>query len=380
MDLLLLLIYGGICTAIFKIFRIPLNKWTVPTAILGGVVLVGALVFLMNYNHPYAKHAKEFFVSVPIVPDVSGTVIAVEVEPNTPLQQGDVLFRIDPKPYELAVERLRAQLAEARQDVAQNRAAVNSAEARVAAAKADRDRAKQAFERYEKGARRGGGQVFSEVDIENRRQLYLGAEAAVNVAAADLERARLEYESQVDGVDTRVARFEADLKAAEYDLERTVVRAPSAGFATQVALRPGMRAVTLPLRPAMVFIPEQERLLVGMFWQNSLLRMREGFEVEVSLDSVPGHIFKGRVRQILPAMSEGDLQSSGNLVSANRVAAHGFALATVELTDESLDDYQLPHGVQGKMAIFSDRLTHVAVMRKILLRMVGWLNYVFPVK
>ena len=50
MDLLLILTYTALCIAVFKIFNIPLNKWTVPTAGLGGVVLVGTLVLLMNYN------------------------------------------------------------------------------------------------------------------------------------------------------------------------------------------------------------------------------------------------------------------------------------------------------------------------------------------
>ena len=46
MDLLLLLIYAGLCVVIFKVFNVPLNKWTVPTAALGGVILVGGLVLL----------------------------------------------------------------------------------------------------------------------------------------------------------------------------------------------------------------------------------------------------------------------------------------------------------------------------------------------
>ena len=210
MDLLLLLTYAGICTAIFKIFKIPLNKWTVPTAILGGFVLVGALVFLMNYNHPYAKFAKEFFVSVPIVPDVSGTVISVEAEPNVPLKKGDVLFRIDPIPYELAVARMQAQLADAKQGVELNRATVDAAESRVVEVTADRDRARQTYDRYRKGAGKGGGQVFSEQDVEVRRQNYLAAEAQLKTAKSDLEKAQLDYESQIDGVDTRVAQLEAE--------------------------------------------------------------------------------------------------------------------------------------------------------------------------
>ena len=74
MDLLLILTYTAICVAVFKIFRIPLNKWTVPTAALGGVVLIGALIFLMNYNHPYSEVARSYFVSTPIVPANGGGV------------------------------------------------------------------------------------------------------------------------------------------------------------------------------------------------------------------------------------------------------------------------------------------------------------------
>jgi multidrug resistance efflux pump len=72
MDLLLILTYTAICIAIFKIFKIPLNKWTVPTAVLGGIVLVGGLVFLMNYNHPHSRTAFRAFVTTPIIPNVKG--------------------------------------------------------------------------------------------------------------------------------------------------------------------------------------------------------------------------------------------------------------------------------------------------------------------
>jgi multidrug resistance efflux pump len=149
---------------------------------------------------------------------------------------------------------------------------------------------------------------------------------------------------------------------------------------TQVALRPGVMAANFPLRPAMVFIPDQRRMIAASFWQNSLQRMKPGFQSEVILDSVPGHVFQGQVSQILPAMSEGDIQSGGNLVSAKNLAAHSRALAIIEL-EEYLDAYALPRGVQGKAIIVSDSdPLHVSLIRRILLRMMGWLNYVFPIK
>ena len=58
MELLLILTYTAICIAIFKIFKLPLNKWTVPTAALGGVIIIGVLVLVMNYNHPYSNMAR----------------------------------------------------------------------------------------------------------------------------------------------------------------------------------------------------------------------------------------------------------------------------------------------------------------------------------
>ena len=379
MDLLLILTYAGLCVAIFKIFNIPLNKWTVPTAILGGIALIGTLLLLMNYNHPYGKHAKEVFVTVPIIPAVSGLVISVDAQPNQPLKQGDLLFRIDPKPFQLRADKLRAQLAEAEQLVAQNQAGLSAAMARVDKAKAERDRTRTSFQRYAKGNKQGAGRVFSEQEVENRRQLYLAAEAALEVAQAEQQRAQLAYESQIDGVNTRVAQLHAQLQAAMYDLQRTEVRAPSDGYVTQLALRPGMMATQLPLRPALVFVPKQPRRIAASFWQNSLARMEPNSEAEVILDALPGQVFKGRLVQLLPAMTEGEVQSGGTLVSAARLAAPGRAVGIIEL-DESLDDYQLPLGVQGKAAVYTAHFSHVSVIRRVLLRMVGWINYAFPIK
>lgn len=317
MDLLLILTYTAICVVIFKVFKIPMNKWTVPTAVLGGVIIIGVLLMTMNYNHPYGKFAKEVFVSVPIVPPVKGIVVSVSAQANVKIKEGDVLFKVDPVPYELKVAGLTARLKAA------------------------------------------------EIDLKRAQKLY---------------KSRAGTQQNVDQATANVDSLNAQLGTAKYNLERTVVRAPSDGMVTQLALRPGVMAVPLPLRPAMLFIPDQGRDIAASFWQNSLLRMQPGYMAEVVIDGVPGHVFQGKVKTVLPAMSEGDIQYSGNLVSANRLAAHGRAIAIIEL-DEDLNDYNLPRGVQGKVAIISDHdILHVSIIRRVLLRMLGWINYVFPMK
>src|SRR5215510_11216474 len=131
MELLMILTYTAICVAVFKIFRIPVNKWTLPTAALGGIFLIAFILLIMNYNHPFSANARIYFVSTPIMPNLKGRVTEVPVEPNVLLKDGDVLFRIDPRPYQYAVDQKKALLAEAEQNVKQLKAAYDQATANV---------------------------------------------------------------------------------------------------------------------------------------------------------------------------------------------------------------------------------------------------------
>ena len=114
MELLLILTYTAICVAVFKIFNIPVNKWTLPTAALGGLFMIGVIMLVMNYNHPFTDNARIYFATTPIIADVKGRVIEVPVKANEMLKEGDVLFRIDPTSYQFEVDQRRAALVETR--------------------------------------------------------------------------------------------------------------------------------------------------------------------------------------------------------------------------------------------------------------------------
>ncbi|WP_394558727.1 HlyD family secretion protein [Aquipseudomonas alcaligenes] len=317
MDLLLVLTYTAICVAIFKIFKIPLNKWTVPTAVLGGVVIIGALIFTMNYNHPYSEVSRSYFISTPIVPAVSGMVIDVPVVGNRILEKGDVLFRMDPIPFESKVKSLKAQLVSARADQAR---------------------------------------------------------------ASELARRNVGNRRDVDLTTARVEDLQAQIIGAQYDLDSTVVRAPSKGYVTQVILRPGMRAVKMPLRPAMVFVPLEEHNYVAWMRQNSQLRLTQGDEAEIAFDGIPGEVFAAKVKMVLPVIAEGQMQPSGNLIGFTGSPPAGRVPVVLEVTDARFDQYRelMPGGAYGQAALYSKHFHHVAIMRKILLRMSSWMNYFFP--
>lgn len=316
MDLLLILTYTALCVVIFKVFKIPLNKWTVPTAVLGGVVMIGTLLLLMNYNHPYTETLRQYYVTTPIIPEVRGRVIEVTVNDNQPVRRGDVLFRIDPEPF---ADRVRGVTEELR---------------------------------------------AAEIELARAQQLFEG---------------RAGSEANRDQAAAKVANFKAKLDEAEFELEQTVVRAPDNGYVTQIALRPGMMAQPLSATSTLTFVHEEPGVFVGWFRQNSLLRLEAGHSAEVALDALPGEIFEARIEKVFPVIGEGQIRPQADLLRYGSQLIPGRVAVALKITDPDFPQDKLPMGAFGQAAIYSDHFEHVGVMRKILLRMAGWMNYVFPI-
>jgi multidrug resistance efflux pump len=374
MEILLIALYVSFCWAVFKIFRLPLNKWTVPTAILGGVVMIGLILLVMNYNHPYSTLVRDYFVTTPIVPDVGGRVVEVTAKPDEPVKAGDVIFRLDPGPYAATVALREAELRAALQKVEQYEAQLSASGSESSRARADRDRSRDNYERRAKVGEAGG---FSVAQIENLRQVYLSDQAKLDAALAKETESLVQLATDASGDNVLVAQAKASLAQAQWELERTTYRAPTDGFVTQLLLRPGMMAQPLPLRPVGVFVHAEESRLIGAFWQNSLQRIAVGDEAEVIFRAVPGTVFKGKVEKVIPVLAQGALQASGQLLSVEMVPNAGKVPVVIALEEGDLSAYQLPAGVIGSAAIYTKHVHHVAIMRKILLRMVSWQNYLF---
>jgi len=375
MELLLILIYVSICYVVFKLFRIPVNQWSLATAALGGIIGISLLLLIMNYNHPFTNNARIYFAVTPVLPGVKGRVVEVPVQGNKPLKEGDVLFRLDPKPYQYIVDQKKAALAEAEQSVRQLKASYDQATAMAQRANAQLTLAQQNYDRQNELFEK---KIIAQATLDNYARNLETATQSLAAGRAEEERARLAYSSDLSGVHTAVARLRAELADAQYDLDQTVTRAPSIGFVTQLALRPGMYVVPAPLRPVMVFVntDTRDRELGAAFQQNSLQRVKTGDEAEIAFDAVPGRVFKGKVRLVLDAIATGQVQPTGALVDFGERTAGGRALAVIDITD-NIDDYQIPLGAAAQVAIYTEHWHHVSMIRKILLRMRSWQNYVF---
>lgn len=375
MEILLCLLYVALCFAVFKVFKIPVNQWTLMTAVLVGIFGISLLLLVMNYNHPYTKNGRIYFTVTPILPGVKGRVVEVPVTPNRPLNEGDVLFRIDPKPYQYVVDERKASLAEAQQNVGQLKASLDEATA-------NKDRAaaqlQLAQDNYNRQSELFSKQVIAQATLDTYQRNLETAKQSTAGAQAEEDRARLAYTSNIGGVNTSVARLTAELSDAQFDLDQTVTRAPSHGFVTQVTLRPGMYVVPIPLKPVMAFIhtDPKDKQLTGAFWQNSLQRVQSGDQAEVAFAAVPGRVFKGRVGTVVDAIPNGQVPPSGTMLDIGDLPQGGRALATIELTDD-VSGYNIPLGAACQIAIYTNHFEGLSLLRKILLRMRSWENYVF---
>ncbi|MBS0251947.1 MAG: HlyD family secretion protein [Proteobacteria bacterium] len=371
MAVLLLLTYAAICVVAFKLLRFPVNQWTVTTASIGGLVVVGGLLLGMNYNHPFTNDGRLFFYTTPIVPTVRGHVISVAVQPNVPLKQGDLLFRIDPRPYQYAVDQKKALLAEAEQNVRQLKASLDQASAGVEKAQAQLALSQETYDRQADLLEK---QVVSQAAVDKATRNLEAARQTVVESQAAAERARLAFSSEIGGVNTTVASLQADLANAEFNLSETNVVAPTDGYVTQLTLKPGMTAS--PLTPTMVFIHSDENTLTASFSQNALQRVRANDEAEIAFDAIPGRVFRGKVQVVIDAISQGQLEPTGTLFNPqDRSSQRGRAVVRFEVLDD-LSDFQLPAGSSALVAVYSDHLAGLAIMRRILLRMKSWMNYV----
>jgi RND family efflux transporter MFP subunit len=251
--------------------------------------------------------------SVQIAPNVAGEVIDVPVQPNKPIKKGDVLFRIDPVPYEAQVRALEAQL------------------------KFQELRLSQAAQLQERGTGRA-------LDIDERQ--------------------------------TEVDRLRAQLDGARWNLDSTIVRAPADGVVTNLALRPGHRVAASPSAPVMAFIDTSDTIAFVTIHQNYSRYIAPGQRVELAFKALPGRVVSGRVEAVLPAIATGQSLPSGVAIIPVDIESKPIVVR-VALDDKALVG-SLVSGSTADAAIFTDRLRVTHVIRKIILRQIAIVNYIYP--
>ncbi len=258
---------------------------------------------------PWTDQARVQAYVVPIVSQVSGRVIDINVAKDQEVQQGDVLLKIDPSDYQLAVDNAETELELAGQDIGAGTASVATAQAKVVEKNANvehfKAQGKRVFELEKK-------QIYSKAQGDKARAAIIQADAQLASARSELEKAKQALGVKGDK-NPKLRSALVKLKKAQIDLSRTTILAPSHGGITNLKIDDGHYAsVGAPL---MTFIEVDNVWIKANLRENSIANVEVGTPVDFILDSAPGSVFQGKVSSMGFAVSHekggaiGDLES-----------------------------------------------------------------------
>ena len=414
MEIILLGIYSFFVWLIF--IKLKLLPWTTPWKVavaIFPVVAIAALLLLLNVFAPTTTDVRVVNYVVPIVSQVKGRVIEVPVENNRPVKKGEVLFRIDGTPYQNEVHSLeaklssdeakvgadrqrlleaRARLADAQSSERQLSEQLNQATGDVSSLTASLELARKRVAQNTELVSSGAGNRF---DLEQAQTNVQELTAKIAAARAAEQQVREKIGGRVGGDIAGVAQVKAQIATAEaqvtvsqaevdttraqlenakWDLSQTTTLAPGNGTMVNVMLRPGFFVSGMPFNEVMTFV-DNEYQIFALFNQNELHQVGPGDEAEITLDTYPGRVIKAHVDSIIWAQGQGQLEASGDLPKTTFVPPPGRFPVKLVVADESKDVF-LAAGARGAAAIYTEHLAMVHIIRKVLMRVSSYLDYV----
>ena len=401
MDILLLGIYSFFVWLIFiKLKWLPWNIYSQVTVVIIPIVALTVMILTLNVVAPSSADLRVFRFTVPIVSQVRGRVIEVPIEEgNRPVKKGDVLFRIDPTPYQLQVNTLQAQLANAiaqqkeveesykgaQAKVTETRGGIEQASARTAEINAKLDLARKRVAQYRELVATGAATKFdleqAETNLADLSQQLAAAKssevqahAGEQQAVAGQAQVQQRLGAKVNGEYAQVAQIRAQLESAKWDLDQTTTRSPCDCYVVNLQLRPGGFVAGLPVAPVMTLV-ETTGTIVALYSQNELHQVEPGNEAEFALETIPGRIIKGKVNSIIWASGAGQVQATGTIPMTGVLTAPSQRFAVkFDVADRDKELF-LAAGAAGDAAIYTNHAAFLHILRKVILRVGSYMNY-----
>jgi multidrug resistance efflux pump len=275
------------------------------------VLLLALFVYhvLSDRYTPYTSQARVETYLTQIAAEAAGDVLQVDVKDNSEVRKGQLLFRIDPEPYELAVRSAEANLAVALQGADVSVADVAAARAQIEKQRVDlsasRELNKIVTDLVDKNALARTQEIRSNSDVGKTRADLARAQADLRKAEASLGAPGLR--------NPKVRQALAALDQARLDLRNTRVVAPADGSVTNLRLAAGQYVA--PGQPLLSFLESGPRWISADMRENQLGNIKPGQDVTVALDIRPGKLFRGKVQSVGRGISQGDEAPSGQLAT-----------------------------------------------------------------
>jgi len=294
----------------------PNNKKKPGMVAVTRVVLLLSVIVFIWYIYadritPYTDQARITELIQPITPRVSGYVTDVRVKLNSVVKANDILFGLDTTTFVLNINKAKANLDNATQQIGAQGANVQAAASSVGVAKAQLDRAQRSYDRTQRILSKNPGAV-SQADIDRVETSLSQATEKLYSAEANLVKAQEQLGATGnDNAQLRLAISE--LEKAELDYSYTTIYAANDGFIESFNIDIGYYAQAG--QPLATLVSKQDIWIQADFKENNLSNMKVGDQVLFILDVAPGKIFEGKVRGIGHGVESGNPVNRGGLPS-----------------------------------------------------------------
>ena len=301
-----------------------------------GLVIMAGLVALVSWyvitdsNAPYSAVGAVSASVAQIAPRVAGEIVALGASDNQQVQQGDLLFALDPRPFDIAVRQAAANLDQVRQTVGATNLSLPATRAKLDQASASVEFALSIAQRQRQMLATG---LVTKVQADKAESDLLGAQTALQVAQSDYDSALLRTGTGADS-NPQVLAAQASLDQARLNLEFARVVAPADGVITNLRLAEGqfINAGT----PALTFIAGERPWVMADFREGQLVNVEPGDAVGIIFDGRPGMVFGGVVQGIASGIDPGRTVANG--LPQNQSSARWFEPARTIPVHIELDD------------------------------------------
>jgi multidrug efflux system membrane fusion protein len=260
--------------------------------IVTATVALGTVVYRSLYRHPRTDDAYVRANTIGIAPHVNGPIVELPIVDNQAVHAGDLLFVIDPRPYQAVLDQARAQLELTDLEIQGYEQAITAAEAKVAEREADEAYAAQYLQRVEPLL---NGQFVTQNQVFEARTKRAAARAAVEQARSELQRARALL-GQLGDVNARRQAAAAAVTDAELNVQYCYVRAPFDAYVTNLNIAVGQYANKG--QQVFALVDDREWYVVANFRESFLRSIAPGMPADIYLLSYPNRAFRGRVQGI----------------------------------------------------------------------------------
>jgi len=324
---LLSLIYGSFYFLFFKKLKLFTESVRNISIFVGlGVVMIGAIVFAWWTFAPTTVDGRAFQFVIPIVPNVKGQVIEVPIQGTQLVNKGDVLFKIDPTPYQFTVDQLKAS--------------IDQAEAQ---------------------------KTLAEIEVKRATGLVK--------ASAGPQSQLDQWNAQLASAMASIASLNAQLGNAQWNLDETVVRAPYRGYVANLQLRPGNYVTTMPVASSMSFVSSEEHIVIASFSQSAIRYISVGDSVEMVFQARPGEVSSGKIARVIKASGAAQLSASGQIPTLTGQPENARWAVIINFDDKTVAEGMPQSATASIIAVYTEKGKPVHIISKVVMRMNAWTGY-----